>query len=54
MCRQDTVVLGNYSNNYRQTPFFFLENSLKKKTTEYFFKFLFLFETTILPVNNGK
>ena len=30
-----------------------LENDLKK-TTEYFFKLLFLFENTILPVNNGK
>ena len=30
---------------------FFLENALKK-TTEYFLKFLFLFESTILPVNN--
>ena len=33
---------------------FFLENAKKKKTTEYFLKFLFLFESTILPVNNGK
>ena len=33
--------------------FLFLENVLKK-TTEYFLKFLFLFENTILPVNNGK
>ena len=32
--------------------FLFLENALKK-TTEYFLKF-FLFESTILPVNNGK
>ena len=31
----------------------FFENGLKK-TTEYFRKFLFLFESTILPVNNGK
>ena len=29
---------------------FFLENALKK-TTEYFLKFIFLFESTILPVN---
>ena len=33
--------------------FFILENALKK-TTEYFLKFNFLFESTILPVNNGK
>ena len=33
--------------------YLFLENDLKK-TTEYFLKFLFLFENTILPVNNGK
>ena len=32
---------------------FFLENALKK-TTEYFLKFLFLFERTILSINNGK
>ena len=32
---------------------FFLENALKK-TTEYFPKFLFLFESTIFPFNNGK
>ena len=32
---------------------FFLENALKK-TIEYYLKFLFLFESTILPVNNGK
>ena len=32
---------------------FFLENALKK-ATEYFLKYLFLFESTILPVNNGK
>ena len=32
---------------------FFLENALKK-TTEYFLKFRFLFESTILPVNNEK
>ena len=30
-----------------------LKNDLKK-TNEYFLKFLFLFENTILPVNNGK
>ena len=29
-------------------------NALKKKTTEYFLKFNFLFESTLLPVNNGK
>ena len=33
--------------------FFPLENALKK-TTKYFSRFLFLFESTILPVNNGK
>ena len=32
---------------------FFLEHALKK-TSEYFLKFFFLFESTILPVNNGK
>ena len=32
---------------------FLLENALKK-TTKYFLKFLFLFESTILSVNNGK
>ena len=33
---------------------FFFGKSLKKQTTEYLLKFLFLFESTILPVNNGK
>ena len=33
--------------------YLFLENALKK-TTEYFLKFLFFFESTILPVNNGQ
>ena len=33
-------------------PFFW--KILKKKSTEYFLKFLFLFESTILPANNGK
>ena len=32
---------------------FFLENALKA-TTEYFLKFLYLFESTILSVNNEK
>ena len=36
----------------RQITFSFLK--CYKKTTEYFLKFLFLFESTILPVNNGK
>ena len=36
----------------RQIPFF-IEYALKK-TTEHFLKFLFLFESPILPVNNGK
>ena len=42
-------------NTYVQGPsnIFFLENGLKK-TIEYFLKFLFLFEITILPVNNGR
>ena len=33
---------------------FFFFGKCFKKTTEYFFKLLFLFETTILPVTNGK
>ena len=33
--------------------FFFFEKCFKK-TTEVFLKFLFLFESTILPFNNGK
>ena len=36
----------------RQITFSFLK--CYKKTTEYFLKFLFLFESIILPVNNGK
>ena len=34
----------------RQVPF---SGKCFKKTTEYFLKFLFLFESTILSVNNG-
>ena len=51
------VVTGKFnksqSKKYRvlQIPFFW---KMLKKTTEYFLKFLFLFESTILPVNNGK
>ena len=36
----------------RQIPFF-LENALKE-TINHFLKFLFLFESAILPVNNGE
>ena len=36
----------------RQIPFF-LENTIKQ-TTKYFLKFLLLFKSTILSVNNGK
>ena len=32
----------------------FVPNIYIKKPTEYIFKFLFLFESTILPVNNEK
>ena len=45
-----------YERKQIQDPpniFFFLENA-KKETPEYFLKFLFLFESTILPFNNGK
>ena len=37
----------------RQIPLFY-GKCFKRKTTEYFLKFLFLFESTILSVNNGK
>ena len=33
--------------------FFALENALRQKT-EYFIKFLFVFESTIVPINNEK
>ena len=43
-----------FSKKYRvRQILFFLENALKK-TTEYFLKFLSLFESTIIPANNGK
>ena len=35
-------------------PNTFFLTMLKKKTTEHFLKFPFLFESTILPVNNEK
>ena len=34
--------------------YLFFGKCLRKKATEYFLKFLFLFESTILAVNNGK
>ena len=34
-------------------PNYFFLNALKK-STEYFLKFLFLFESTIFRINNGK
>ena len=34
--------------------FLFFGKCFKRTTTEYFLKFIFLFESTILPVNNGK
>ena len=48
------IVIGYNWKLYRvrQITFSFLK--CYKKTTEYFLKFLFLFESTILPVNNGK
>ena len=45
-------VYANILYRVRQIPFI-LENA-SKKTTKYFLKFLFLFESIILPVNNGK
>ena len=49
------IVMNDYNINHTTGPpnTFFLENALKK-TVEYFRKFLFLFESTILPVNNRK
>ena len=39
----------------RSTKYFFILENALKKTTEYFLKFRFLFESTILlPVNNEK
>ena len=49
---QGTYISHIQIQNIRQFPFFF-ENALKK-TTEYFLKFLFLFQSTILSINNGK
>ena len=34
--------------------YLFFGKCFKKKTTEYLLKFVFLFESTILPVNNRK
>ena len=47
-----SIVSNNCKVQGPPNNFFFLENVLKK-TTEYFLKFLFLFECKILPVNNG-
>ena len=45
-------IITVFKYRVRQITFSFLK--CYKKTTEYFLKFLFLFESTILPVNNGK
>ena len=49
---QNNYWSGKVCKTYRarQIPVFVLENALKK-TTEYFLKFLFLFASTILPIN---
>ena len=44
------AIITTYRYSIHQIPF--LENALKK-TTEYFLKFLFLFESTIFPVNKN-
>ena len=41
-------------NNTGPAKYFFCGKCFKKRTTEYFLKFLFLFECAILPVNTGK
>ena len=43
----------SYNGTCSVSGTFFLENALKK-TTEYLLKFLYLFKSLILPVNNGK
>ena len=35
-------------------PNIFLLENILKKTTDFFLKFIFLFVSTILPVDNGK
>ena len=42
-----------YENTGSSKKLLFFLNALKK-TTEYFLNFLLLFESTILPLNNGK
>ena len=49
----DSQQICSLSPSAGSETYFFLENALKK-STEYFLKFLFLFESTILPVNSGK
>ena len=45
---------GIWKYRLPQIPFFFGKCFKITKTAEYFLKFLILFESTILPVNNGK
>ena len=48
------AVIDFILNAYKgSAKYLFLENVLKK-ITEYFLKFLFLFENTILLINDGK
>ena len=49
--------VNNNIENWLQGPpynFFFLENALKTKLLNILLKFLFLFESTILPFGDGK
>ena len=45
---------GITQNQIQGPPNNYFFGKCLKKTTEYFLKFLFLFKSTILPVNNGK
>ena len=47
------LTLASYRLHTGSAKYLFFEYTLKK-TTEYFLKFLFLFESTVLPLNNGK
>ena len=51
--RKFSIFTFKFNKKYRvrKIPFFW---KMLKKTTEYFLKLLFLFESTILPFNNGK
>ena len=52
--KNEETIYISYLLNKGSTQYIFFLGKYFKKNTEYFLKFLFLFESTILAVTNGK